>query len=89
MSSESSSDEYEVELSWNETLQRIKENDPRVKSIISSGDDVRDMTDEEWEQLGRDISNNTHLTEVDLSYAHDLLSDHQMSCFGQDCSEAS
>ena len=81
MSSESSSssDEYEEGLSWDETLQRIKENDPRVKSVASFSRNIRDMTGVEWEELGKDIANNTHLTEVDLSYAHHLLSDREMS----------
>ena len=78
MSSESSSGEDEG-LSWDETLECIKRNDPRVKSIISGGNDVRDMTGEEWEQLGSDIANNSHLDYVDLSYSHEFLNDHEMS----------
>ncbi|KAL7437140.1 hypothetical protein ACHAXM_005554 [Skeletonema potamos] len=35
------------------------------------------MTDEEWEAFGRDISNNTHLKELDLRYG--ALNDHKMS----------
>jgi hypothetical protein len=83
MSSESSFDEDE-EISWGETLQRIKENDPRVKSIIvSRRDDIQDLTDEELEELGHAIANNTHLTEVDLSYSDEALNDHRMSLFFQ------
>ena len=76
--SESSSDEDEG-LSWDETLECIKRNDPRVKSIERpyNQDYFQDMTDEEWEELGRDISNNIHLNEVNISYA--ALNDHKMS----------
>ena len=84
MSSESSSSSDEdEELSWDETLQRIKENDPRVKSIVSRRDDIQNLTDEECDDLGSDIANNTHLTEVDLSYADEALNDHRISLFFQ------
>ena len=70
-------------LSWDERLQCIKENNPHVKSIVSlfgSGDEehIQNMTNEEWEQLGRDIANNTHLTRVVL--CSEALNDHKMSC---------
>ena len=68
MSSESSSDEEE-ELSWYETLQRIKENDSRVEIINPGGDDIKNMTNEELEELGRDIADNAHLVEINLSHA--------------------
>ena len=37
------------------------------------------MTGEEWEELGRNVSNNTHLTNADLSYG--VLNDHKISFF--------
>ena len=77
MSSESSSDEDEGE-SWDETLQRIKRNDPSVKSLVSGSDDIQNMTNEELEELGRDIANNTHLTDLHLCLA--ALNDHRISC---------
>ena len=49
------------ELELNATLRRIKENDPSLKSYpLADGDDddddyVQNMTDEDWEELGRDI----------------------------------
>ena len=76
--SESSSYDEVVGLSFYGRLKRMKENDPRVKSIISGGDDLQNMTDEEYEELGRDICNNSHLTKVDL--ACESLNDHDMSC---------
>ena len=79
MSSEPSSDEG-FGSSWDRTLRRIRGNDPRVKSLVSGSDDIQNLTDEEWEELGRDISNNTHLINVDLSHAYELLNDHKMSC---------
>ena len=86
MSSESSSSDENEDLSWwDERLQRIKENDPRVKLLIEPTEnfinDIQNMTDEEWEELGRDVSNNTHLTEVDLGQCDQgALNDHQISC---------
>mmetsp|Transcript_5656 Transcript_5656/g.9285 ORF Transcript_5656/g.9285 Transcript_5656/m.9285 type:complete len:443 (+) Transcript_5656:105-1433(+) len=74
--SASSSDEDEGE-SWHEKLKRIRENDPHFKSITRGGEDILNMTDEESEELGRDIANNTHLTKVDLSYSS--LNDQKMS----------
>ena len=77
--SESSSDEDE-ELSWGETLQRIKRNDPRVKTIDNfqfNEEDLQNMTGEGWEELGRDIANNTRLKKVDLSQG--ALNDHRVS----------
>ena len=42
----------------------IKENDPDTTMLSWSGD--MNMTDEEFEELGRDISNNTHVKNVYL-----------------------
>ena len=80
MSSESSSDEEE-ELSWYETLQRIKENDSCVDRIDPAGDYIQDMTNEGLEELGKDIADNTHLVEVNLSHA--ALNDHRISIFSR------
>ena len=74
--SASSSDEDEGE-SWHEKLKRIKENDPHFKSITRGGEDILNMTDEESEELGRDIANNTHLTKVYLAFR--TLTDQKMS----------
>ena len=64
-----------------ERLQKIKENDPYTTCLSVSEDDdyIVHMNDEGWEQLGRDIiSNNTHLTDLDLYGG--ALNDHKMSC---------
>ena len=77
--SESSSDEDE---SWvfrfNETLQRIKRNDPSVELIELVGEYIQNMSDEKCEELGRDIANNTHLKKVDSS--QELITDQKLSC---------
>eukprot|EP00986_Skeletonema_menzelii_P006179 scaffold2334_cov138-Skeletonema_menzelii.AAC.7 len=74
--SASSSDE-DVGGIWYEKLKRIKRNDPRFKTIIANGEDIQNISNEKWEELGRDIANNTHLTHVDL-YS---LNDQKMSFF--------
>ena len=48
-------------------LQRVKDNDPNQTLIFMDGTDgefVRNMTYADWEELGRDINNNTHLREL-------------------------
>ena len=55
-----------------QTVQRIKENDPHTTVIKWSGMErtdyfIQSMTNKEWEELGRDISNNTHLKDLTLN----------------------
>ena len=64
-------------LPWEEALKCIKENDSFCTSINAFGDDIQNMTDEKWEQLGHDIASNIHLTELDLTY--EALNDHKLS----------
>ena len=47
-------------------LRRIKENDPSLTSLFVGADEIQNFTNEDLEELGRDISNNTHLTDLDL-----------------------
>ena len=63
-----------------EELQRIRENDPCKTDFDVDGDEdwMQNMSDEDLEQLGKDIANNTHLTDVYLY--RDALDDHRMSC---------
>ena len=60
-------------------LRRVRENDPREQTFAMSGRqiDLQDVADEDWEQIGRDISNNTHLTNLFFHYG--ALHDHRMS----------
>ena len=64
---------FSIRSSWS----RIRENDRHTRYINVKGDD-NNMTDEDWEELGRDGANNTHL-EV-LSLREGALNDHKMSC---------
>jgi hypothetical protein len=63
------------------TSQRSPENDtflPHTIDVSGVYDEwMQDMTDEEWEELGRDISNNTHLTNLFLYDG--ALNDHKMT----------
>jgi hypothetical protein len=61
--SESSDEEEDEDLTFDEILQRVRQNDPLTTELFGDGDDemIQSMTDEELEELGRDISNNTHL----------------------------
>ncbi len=77
--SDSSHNYYQITSEkFEANLLRIRENNPHVTRLDGNGEfeSVQEMTDDDWEELGRDISNNTHLTKVGLSkYA---LHDHQM-----------
>jgi len=73
-SSESSSDEEIDDISV--MLRRVKENS-FLTTTLHVGDEhsewvQNNMTDEEWEELGRDVSNNCCLEELDIN---DTLSD--------------
>eukprot|EP00984_Skeletonema_dohrnii_P026214 scaffold15542_cov61-Skeletonema_dohrnii-CCMP3373.AAC.1 len=66
LSEESSSDEEEEdyeELTFNTNLQMIRENHPLATRLEGRGSfkRIQNMTDEGWEQLGRDMSNISHL----------------------------
>ena len=66
---------------WLEKLQKIKVNDPHMRWLSVKGNDIfgtRNMTLEKWEELGRDIAANTHLTNLDLYDGG--LNDHKLSC---------
>ena len=58
-------------------FQMIKENNPSMTSFCADGDDIQNITDDGWEELGRDISNNTHLKNVYLCAC--AIDDHKMS----------
>ena len=68
--SDHSSESEENNGEWLKKLQKIKENDPNTTWLRARNDDdddmIEDMTDEDWKELGRDIANNTHLSNVDL-----------------------
>ena len=56
---------------WFAVLRRIKENDPQQKVLGVHGDDnyyiiSQNRTGMAWEEFGRDIAINTHLTELQL-----------------------
>ena len=74
---ESSSSGENAEMVFRNEWQRITDNNPNQTSIEMYGD-VFIMTEADWEQFGRDISNNTHLT--DLTLCDGALNDHKMSC---------
>ncbi len=66
---------------WLIGLQRLKENDPNTEDLCECGDNdyIQAITDESWEELGRDIANNTYLHIVVLFGS--ALNDHKMSSF--------
>eukprot|EP00986_Skeletonema_menzelii_P020238 scaffold30595_cov160-Skeletonema_menzelii.AAC.2 len=82
----SSADVLEHEDRWLTTLRRIKENYPQQTMFAEhAGDHIQNISNEKWEELGRDIANNTHLTHVDLS----SLNDQKMSFFFRGLSRSS
>ena len=76
-----------IEQELRDNLQRIKANDPNKTSIHIDGTDgehVQNIKYEDWEEIGRDINNNTHLEELYLDGAlissyDDQSHDHKMT----------
>ena len=65
---------------WMGLLRMIRENCPYISEqldVDGQQDFIQDMSDEDWEQLGRDISNNTHLESLLL--VKGALNDHKIS----------
>ena len=88
---ENNSDEEEEDVAFNVYEQRfiddlalVRRNDPDTVVLTADGDSafVQSITNEEWEEIGRAISNNTHL--ISLSLSSDTLNDDKMSIlFGE------
>mmetsp|Transcript_31893 Transcript_31893/g.48093 ORF Transcript_31893/g.48093 Transcript_31893/m.48093 type:complete len:101 (-) Transcript_31893:610-912(-) len=75
-SSEASLDEAEEEDD-NSSSEASVDNQEEDWLIHGRGENfLRNMTDEEWEELGRDMSNNTHLEDVHL--VDGALNDHKI-----------
>jgi hypothetical protein len=64
---------------FSDILQRVRQNDRDTTELQGDGshERIQNMTDEEWEELGRTICNNTHLKELDLR--HGAHNDHKMT----------
>ena len=77
-SSDEDEDLWDEETRFNSILQRLKANE-RVSNFEWSGeqDFIQNVTDEKWEEIGRDISNNTFLK--DLSLHTGALNDRKMT----------
>jgi len=75
-----SSDEDDF-LTFDEFLRRVRQNDPRTTLLHVAGyvERVQETTDEDWERLGQDIVNNSHVEKLRLYEG--ALNDHRMSCF--------
>ena len=77
-----------LERRWTDLLRRIREDDPNTTELAEDQiDDIENMTDEDWEQLGRDIANNTHLGDIML--CNGVLNDHKMSFLFQGLTRSS
>ena len=59
-------------------LMMIKENDPSMTSFGANSSD-QDITSKAWARIGRDISINTHLAELQLTYG--ALNEKKMQSF--------
>ena len=72
-SSEESDDDSSAEDNFLDDLQLLRGNDSSLTYFEVSGLSpyVQDMTGEDWEQLGRDISNNRHLKKLEIVTALD------------------
>ena len=77
-SSVNSEEELEPSDIFERDLPRARRNDPDVCELWASGWwFVAEMTAEDWEQLGRDINDNTHL--LSMTFSDVTLDDHKMS----------
>jgi len=87
--SDPSVDEEEEERKWLAELQRIRENSYYTTDLDARGSHsyIQNMTDEDWEELGRDISNSTRL--VSLNAGAGALNDHKMASLFRDLTESS
>eukprot|EP00984_Skeletonema_dohrnii_P020967 scaffold10364_cov155-Skeletonema_dohrnii-CCMP3373.AAC.4 len=75
---ESSLDQEEE---WLADIQKINENDPLLAILAGDGAsnvEIQNMNDEGWEELGRAISNNTHLEALRLNEG--ALNDQKIRC---------
>jgi len=83
MYGDSSSEDEDPAWAFNKILRRIRENQLYEIRLEGTGDGddhyINNMTDEQWEDLGLAISNNTQLEEVKLSRG--ALNDHKMQFF--------
>ena len=91
-SSAASPNEGEMWLAkWLSVLQSIRENDPDTTSLLENGDYSNminmTMTVEDWVQLGRDISSNTHLETFSLYDG--ILDDHKLSLLFRELTRSS
>ena len=81
-SSDSGEDEEE-EQEWLHNLARVRVNCCHTTALYGSGEfhSVQAMTDEDWEQLGEDISDNRHVTKhlTTLCLHGGALNDQKMS----------
>ena len=91
---ESSSSEEDAEMEFRNEWRRIKNNDPNQTSIEMYGDErgrdhhiIENMTYEDWEQLGHDISTNTHLE--DLTLCDGALNDLKMTSLFRELTRSS
>ncbi len=71
----------EDEKEFKAILQGIREYDPNTDTLSVSGvfDYIQNMTDEDWEDLGIDISNNDFSLK-NVNIVNGALNDHKMSC---------
>ena len=77
------------EETFNSDLRRVRNNDPAVTNLYGCGsyDIVQNMTNEGWEDIGRDISNNTHLKHLEI--IHGALNDEKLSSLFRGLSRSS
>ena len=76
---DSDSSEGDINEQFNRNLQPMKDNNPNIIGLCGCGDNerIQNFTDEEWLEIGRALSKNTHLE--DLHFYGDALNDHKMS----------
>jgi hypothetical protein len=74
-----SSDDEIIDGGFADESLRIRENDPDNMTYFIVGGGIQNLTVAEWDVLGKDIANITHLEE--LALYDGALKDHKMSFF--------
>jgi len=86
---ESRSSSYDEDMTFSEIMRRVHQNGPYITAFEGGGELnwIQNMTNEDWEELGRGLSNNTRLETV--RFYGGALSDHRVDILFQGLTRSS